>query len=263
MQRTKKESETFLGTWRPHKPRGPIGAMMKSPGPKYALPGSIGNNDHDVRKNRAASYSFGTRHRQFSSDRSPGPIHFVRPNITRNGVDGTPQYSLYGRHRTIKRFQTPGPGTYSPESVSASYKAAPSYSLAARTKGQKGQSSPGAAAYVLPVQIGNNVKTKASAPAYSMTSRHGIGGFSEDLKKTPGPGTYRPIDPSVYRYRQPSYSMTGRNLQPGDSTKKPGPGAHSPEKVSGHKPMPPRFSFGVRHSEYVAPVLNKNTVDDF
>ena len=71
---------------------------------------------------------------------------------------------------------------------------------------------------------------QASAPAYSMTSRHGIGGFSEDLKKTPGPGTYRPIDPSVYRYRQPSYSMTGRNIQPGDSTRKPGPGAHSPEK---------------------------------
>ena len=26
--------------------------------------------------------------------------------------------------------------------------------------------------------------------------------------------------------------MTGRNLQPGDTTQKPGPGAHSPEKVS-------------------------------
>ena len=47
-----------------------------------------------------------------------------------------------------------------------------------------------------------------------------------DLKKTPGPGTYNTIDPSIYRYRQHVYSMTGRNLQPGDTTKKPGPGAH-------------------------------------
>ena len=47
-------------------------------------------------------FSFGTRHRQFSSDCSPGPAHFVRPNITRKGRDGTPQYSLYGRHRAIK-----------------------------------------------------------------------------------------------------------------------------------------------------------------
>jgi len=236
---------------------------MKSPGPKYALPGSIGSHDHDLRKKRAAAFSFGSRHRQFSSDCSPGPTHFVKPNITRCGVDGTPKYSLYGRHRTIKKFQTPGPGTYSPEKVSNAYKSAPSYSLSARTKGQVTQSSPGAAAYVLPVQIGNNVKTKVSAPAYSMTSRHGIGGFSEDLKKTPGPGTYRPIDPSVYRVRQPIYSMTGRNLQPGDSTKKPGPGAHSPEKVNINKSHPPKFSFGVRHSEYVAPVLVSKIHDDF
>ena len=75
---------------------------MKSPGPKYALPGALGCNQHDVRKNVAPAYSFGTRHRQFSSDCSPGPAHFVRPNITRKGRDGTPQYSLYGRHRAIK-----------------------------------------------------------------------------------------------------------------------------------------------------------------
>jgi len=259
LQRPQKESNTYLGTWRPHKPRGPIGAMSKSPGPKYALPGAIGSNDHDLRKKRAAAFSFGSRHKQFSctvsNECSPGPTHFVKPNITRNGVDGTPKYSLYGRHRSIKSFQAPGPGTYRPEKVSSPYKSAPSYSLSARTKGQVTQSSPGAAAYALPVQIGNNVKSKKSAPAYSMTSRHGIGGFAEDLKKTPGPGTYRPIDPSLYRIRQPIYSMTGRNLQPGDATKKPGPGAHSPEKVNINKHHPAKYSFGIRHSEYVAPVF--------
>ena len=90
------------GSWRPHRPRGMIGAQVKSPGPKYALPGALGTTDHDLRKAKAAAYSFGTRHRIFSADCSPGPSHFVKPNITRKGRDGTPQYSLYGRHRPIK-----------------------------------------------------------------------------------------------------------------------------------------------------------------
>lgn len=32
----------WVGTWRPHKPRGPVAALYGSPGPKYALPGLIG-----------------------------------------------------------------------------------------------------------------------------------------------------------------------------------------------------------------------------
>lgn len=32
----------WVGEWRPHRPRGPIGAHFKSPGPKYMLPGSTG-----------------------------------------------------------------------------------------------------------------------------------------------------------------------------------------------------------------------------
>ena len=40
-----------------------------------------------------------------------------------------------------------------------------------------------------------------------------------------------------------------------DSTKKPGPGAYSPEKVTVNKPSAPGFSMGIRHSEYVAPLI--------
>jgi len=154
-------------------------------------------------------------------------------------------------------LETPGPGAYKPEKVNAVFRSAAGYSLSARTSGQKAQSSPGPAAYVLSPQFGGNVKTKSSAPAYSMTSRRGFGSFSEDLKKTPGPGTYNSIDPSVYRYRQHVYSMTGRNLQPGDQTKKPGPGAHSPEKVTINRNQAAKFSFGIRHSDYVAPFAER------
>ncbi len=40
-----------------------------------------------------------------------------------------------------------------------------------------------------------------------------------------------------------------------DSTLKPGPGAYSPEKVSVNKATAPKFSLGIRHSEYVTPLI--------
>ena len=49
--------------------------------------------------------------------------------------------------------------------------------------------------------------------------------------QTPGPGTYKVIDPNIYRNRKPIFSMNARNYAPGDSTLKPGPGAHRPELV--------------------------------
>lgn len=53
--------------------------------------------------------------------------------------------------------------------------------------------------------------------------------------QTPGPGTYSVVEPSVYKYKPPQYSMTGRNSLPGDMTQKPGPAAHRPEQVD-HSP---------------------------
>ena len=34
--------DPFVGDWRPHRPRGPISAQFKSPGPKYGLPSALG-----------------------------------------------------------------------------------------------------------------------------------------------------------------------------------------------------------------------------
>lgn len=36
-------SEVWVGTWRPHRPRGPIAAHYRSPGPKYKLPTNTGS----------------------------------------------------------------------------------------------------------------------------------------------------------------------------------------------------------------------------
>ena len=40
-----------------------------------------------------------------------------------------------------------------------------------------------------------------------------------------------------------------------DSTQKPGPGAHYPERVHINKKSPPRFSMGIRHSDYITPLI--------
>lgn len=49
--------------------------------------------------------------------------------------------------------------------------------------------------------------------------------------------------------------MLGRNVMPGDSTLKPGPGAHSPERVSINKRAAPGYSFGIRHTQFEAPLI--------
>ncbi|KAL3884129.1 hypothetical protein ACJMK2_030349 [Sinanodonta woodiana] len=92
--------------------------------------------------------------------------------------------------------------------------------------------SPAPNSYSLPHMVGKTTQSnKRQAPCYSLTGRSRVGSFHEDLSKTPGPGTYNTTDPGVFKDKAPHYSMTSRNVMPGDNTKKPGPGTHSPENV--------------------------------
>ncbi|XP_053320420.1 outer dense fiber protein 3B [Spea bombifrons] len=249
-------SEVQIGTWKPHRPRGPIAALYSSPGPKYGLPGNTGYTNHDPSKFRAPAFSFGTRRFKYMDDCSPGPEYLVPANMTVRGKEGTPAYSIYGRPKDFSIFQTPGPGSYAPERAGKSaFPSPPRYSLGARTKMFSNDQTPGPAAYKLPSVIGTHVVNRSSAPNYSMTGRSKIGSFHEDLQKTPGPGAYRVVDPTLYKYKPPQYSMTARNSMPGDATQKPGPGAYKPEKVVMTRSQAPSFSFGIRHSPYVAPLI--------
>ncbi|XP_057203264.1 outer dense fiber protein 3-B isoform X2 [Triplophysa rosa] len=275
-------ADVWVGSWRPHRPRGPIAAMYNSPGPTYALPGATGMNNHDPRMQKNPAFSFGIRHRDLRFNSSPGPGYLVPSNITRVGRDGTPAYSVYGRRKDLQPFQTPGPGltqhthtqlrcvvmlkvtkgyftisgSYSPEnSTKKVFYAAPAFSLSARTKLFRNDQTPGPAAYMLPPVLGPNVVNKSAAPNISLSGRSAIGSFHEDLRKTPGPGTYQVVDSGLYKHKAPQYSMTGRNLMPGDTTRRPGPGAHHPERVTFTRANAPSFSFGIRHSEYTAPII--------
>ncbi|EDO39533.1 predicted protein [Nematostella vectensis] len=236
-----------------------IAARERGPGPgRYGLPSTCGFPEHDFTKNRAPAYSFGTRleNSMFKKDCSPGPGYRIDPSITKHGKDGTPSYSVLGRQRDPNTFKTPAPGAYSPEKVHPQgERHAPAYSMGGRTRYRKRDASPSPNAYNLPQLLGPKVPNKYSSASYSMTGRATTGSFSEDLAKAPGPGKYNTTIPNTYKNRQPQYSMLGRSYMPGDSTKKPGPGAHSPEKVYINKHQAPKISLGIRHSEFITPLI--------
>ena len=194
-------------------------------------------------------------------DCSPGPVYFVNPYITRHGRDGTPMYSILGRQNDPNCFKTPSPGTYSPEKVHPQgERYAPAYSVGARSRYRKRDGNPAPNIYCLPQLLGPRQPNRLTDPSHSMTGRTDVGSYCEDLSKTPGPGQYNAIEPNIIRTKRPQYSMQGRSYMPRDNTQKPGPGQHSPEKVNLNKPNPPKPSLGIRHSDFVTPLLLPSTL---
>jgi len=249
-----------MGTFEETKPRAPIAAMYNSPGPcVYPLPTLVGNRGHDPRSvhNKNPAWQFGVKHAKLTEDASPGPVHYPDVKYTRSGKDGTPHYSLYARPNELKMFQVPGPGAYSPEHAGPQAQmSAPRYSFGSRTRLRASDKNPAPNQYSLPGLLGKTVDSqRKQAPVFSLRGRSKIGSFSEDLQKTPGPGTYTTTDPNITKTKKPLYSLGARRDLPGDGTVKPGPGAHSPEKVYINKHQAPISSFGIRHSAYTTPLI--------
>ena len=81
---------------------------------------------------------------KYSDDCSPGPSHYPNPKMYRNGLDGTPQYSLYGRHKDWTLDKVPGPGAYSPEKTGPSaLHMPPAYSFGSRHQNMATDKTPG------------------------------------------------------------------------------------------------------------------------
>ena len=75
-------------------------------------------------------------------------------------------------------------GQYSPEKCHPPHeKRAPCFTIKTRTKYSFKDPTPSPNSYSLPPQIGPKVVSAQSAPAYSLSARSAIGGFSEDLQK--------------------------------------------------------------------------------
>ncbi|XP_071486674.1 ciliary microtubule associated protein 1A-like [Diadema antillarum] len=236
-----------------------IAARERGPGPgRYGLPSTCGYIKHDFSKHMKPAHSFGHRleNSMFRKDFSPGPGYFINAEITRVGKDGTPAYSILGRQKDPNTFITPSPYAYSPEKVHPQgERHAPVYSMGARTRFRKRDQAPAPNNYTVPVLIGSNIPNKYSSASYSMTGRPHVGSYLEDHAKCPGPGSHDAVHPDYTRVKKPSYSMLGRHELSNDSHLKPGPGAHSPEKVSVNKRKYPSHSLGIRHSEFVCPLI--------
>ncbi|XP_058287186.1 outer dense fiber protein 3B isoform X3 [Hylobates moloch] len=254
-------SDAWVGLWRPHRPRGPIAAHYGGPGPKYKLPPNTGYVLHDPSRPRAPAFTFGARLPTQQTTCGPGPGHLVPARMTVRGPDGAPAYSIYGRPRRSAPVLTPGPGTYFPERAgNATYPSAPRHTIASRNWGVQGeQQSPGPAAYTVPSLLGPRIIGKVSAPTYSIYGRRAAGSFFEDLSKTPGPCAYHVVSPGVYKSRAPQFTMLARTPVPQDNTRKPGPAAYNVDQVAwsqGSRHRKPRgWSFGIRHSDYLAPLV--------
>uniref|UniRef100_A0A8C4J3F4 ODF3A protein n=1 Tax=Dromaius novaehollandiae TaxID=8790 RepID=A0A8C4J3F4_DRONO len=67
----------WVGTWKPHRPRGPVMAQFTSPGPKYSIPGTTGYLKHDPTKKQAPAYTWGRAKPPAKEDCSPGPCYHV------------------------------------------------------------------------------------------------------------------------------------------------------------------------------------------
>ncbi|XP_041956478.1 outer dense fiber protein 3-like protein 2a [Alosa sapidissima] len=243
------------------KRRPMIAGRERGPGPgRYALPPTIGYIGHDYTKPSSPAYSFHSRmsSNMVSVDSSPGPQYHIDAKMTRFGRNATPSYSMLGRKkRSDDLFQTPGPGAYSPEKAPPVnlHRRPPSYSIGSRTRYRATDTVPAPNSYTLPSLLGARAPSTPASPSYSISGRRKTGAPSEDLAMTPGPGKYNSTDPSIYLKRQPSFSMQSRTSIPNDATCKPGPGTHHSEKVVAHLPRPPSFSMGIRHSEFVTPLV--------
>jgi hypothetical protein len=236
-----------------------IEAKLRGPGPgRYALPSSCGQNGHDFTKKMTPSFSFGKRLGDtiVSKVLTPGPVHFVKDEITRFGKDGTPKYTQLGRRKEPNIFKAPGPGRYENHKCFPQGEThAPKYSMSSRTKYRRCDAFPSSNSYCLPPLLGAKNPCKQASYAYSMTSRRRLGSFDSDLARTPGPAKYNMVDQNTYKRHLPKYSLLARRFVPGDKTRKPGPGTHWPEKVTINKKSVPKYSMGVKHSEYITPFI--------
>jgi hypothetical protein len=122
---------------------------------------------------------------------------------------------------------TPAPGAYKSETVKPLKEArAPAYSMGARTDLRKTDVTPAPTSYALGTTVGSKTATLNTSPAHSMAARtkkgknanisdvsYSVGGFADDLQKTPGPGRYN-VTADPIKTKQPSYSLQGRTYVP-------------------------------------------------
>lgn len=152
--------EVWVGTWRPHRPRGPIMALYSSPGPKYLIPPTTGEHL------RVREGTGGER-------REPGPRWAWGSSLTPRMQGGG------GRPRAAQSPCSTGFVKHTPTKLRA-----PAYSFRGAPMLLAENCSPGPRYSVNPKILRTG---KDLGPAFSI-----LGRYSTKTLLTPGPGERQP-----------------------------------------------------------------------
>ncbi|KAL1513145.1 hypothetical protein ABEB36_002600 [Hypothenemus hampei] len=214
-----------------------MGRKNIGPGPgKYLLPPVVGYEHHDFTRYRNPEYSMGHKLGSTRKEFGPGPKYGVA-NITRFGIASPPAYSIKSRQRILPPFQTPGPGTYTPEKAPRMKEPRPpEYSMSSRYPGYRPYVTPGPDKYIVPSSLGPKVPDKPAKAAYSMAFRQKV--LSQD--RSPGPAKYNSPNTGIYKNKSPDFSISPRVYPPIGKSQTPGP-IYLPKL-----PQKPGYSFGLR-----------------
>ncbi|XP_040543447.1 outer dense fiber protein 3-like [Gallus gallus] len=245
----------WVGTWRPHRPRGLISAQFPSPGPQYSIPGTTGYVGHSPTKARAPAYTFRGTKPPAAGSCGPGPCYFVEPAITRNGKYVAPGAQLRGRPAT-KTTVTPGPSDYRTEAANRHvFKCPPVQSMAFRREPLRTDHPPGPGTYTLPRLMGPNTVYTSASPCYSVRGRSQRGRFDEEPCQDSGScgapqsacGCLQDQGARVHD-GSPTKSWRGQSSEAraGRLQRRPG---------DADQAQAPASTFGIRHSLYTTPLI--------
>lgn len=157
--------------------------------------------------------------------------------------------------------KTPGPGDYDTLSLkngvlSKDHKS-PAVTIGQRTKMPDRGAVPPPNKYNTSSGIGSRSQTAPYAPAWSMSGRSDVGGSHYGAIKAagPGPASYGAVAPRVYKSAPGGCTIQGRTkIKDYTSIRdNPGPSSYDPHGMGQKKGG---FTMGIRHSEYVLPLIS-------
>lgn len=226
----------------------------RGPGPaSVMLPPLTGYEKHDPRKYRAPQYTMRPKAPLADRRNLPPPnAYCIQKYYTRFGKDGAPQYTARWPLDPLSLPKSPGPMAYRVEDVPIlKTNRPPAYSLRDRTKQRRITEPPAPNAYRLPEVIGENVIYKPNAPSYTLSGypRYWI------YRPWPGPADYTIGEVDLVRPKAPAYTMPDKVYPPPGGPVSPGPATYLPQPVRCCQTNDFGFSFGIKHSPYMTPLI--------
>ncbi|KAF2974077.1 hypothetical protein EK904_010152, partial [Melospiza melodia maxima] len=142
-----------------------------------------GHMAHDPTKDRAPAFSFRGTKAPSTDTCSPGPRYFIESSITKTGKQMAPSALVTARPK-IRILATPGPSDYRTDRANKLvFHTAPSNLMVFRPKDLKRFRTPGPGTYTLPRILGPNTAYTHAEPCYSMKGKSQYQSCFQDVAK--------------------------------------------------------------------------------